>query len=31
MNNQRGRELCLYQRSSGKASVSEADTLRGVK
>jgi len=31
MNNQRGRELCLYQRSSGKASVSEADTLRVVK
>ena len=31
MKNQVGRELCLYQRQSGKASVSEADTLRAVK
>lgn len=30
MKNQRGRELCLYQRQSGKASVSEADSLRAV-
>jgi hypothetical protein len=31
MRNQRGRELCLFQRSSGKASVSEANQLRQVK
>lgn len=31
MKNQVGRELCLYQRQSGKASVSEADQLRVVK
>ena len=31
MKNQIGRELCLYQRQSGKASVSEADSLRAVK
>lgn len=31
MKNQIGRELCLYQRQSGKASVSEADQLRTVK
>ncbi|QDY41145.1 hypothetical protein [Candidatus Pantoea soli] len=28
MKNQKGRELCLYQRQSGKAVVSEADQLR---
>ena len=27
MTNQRGRELCLWQRSTQKASVTEADTL----
>ena len=27
MKNQRGRELCLWQRSTQKASVTEADTL----
>ncbi|MCU5771200.1 hypothetical protein N5923_01480 [Erwiniaceae bacterium BAC15a-03b] len=27
MNNQRGRELCLYQRSTKTASVTEADSL----
>jgi len=31
MNNKRGRELCLFQRSSGRASVSETDRLRWVK
>lgn len=31
MKNKRGRELCLFQRSSGRASVSEADKLRWVK
>lgn len=31
MRNKRGRELCLFQRSSGRASVSEADKLRWVK
>ncbi|QUG76243.1 hypothetical protein GKQ23_15090 [Erwinia sp. E602] len=31
MNNQRGRELCLFQRSSGKAVVSEADRLSATK
>ena len=31
MKNKRGRELCLFQRSSGRASVSEADHLRWVK
>lgn len=31
MKNQVGRELCLYQRASGKAVVSEADHLRAVK
>lgn len=31
MKNQMGRELCLYQRASDKASVSEADGLRAVK
>lgn len=31
MQNRRGRELCLFQRSSGRASVSEADHLRWVK
>ena len=31
MNNKRGRELCLFQRSSGRASISEADKLRWVK
>ena len=31
MKNQMGRELCLYQRASGKAVVSEADHLRAVK
>ena len=31
MKNQLGRELCLYQRQSGKAVVSEADQLRVVK
>lgn len=31
MKNRRGRELCLFQRSSGRASVSEADRLRWVK
>lgn len=31
MKNKRGRELCLFQRSSGRASVSEADALRWVK
>lgn len=31
MNNQRGRELCLFQRSSGKAMVSEADQLSAKK
>ncbi|HBZ17635.1 MAG TPA: hypothetical protein DEO73_18005 [Pantoea sp.] len=31
MKNQVGRELCLYQRQSGKAFVSEADQLRAVK
>lgn len=31
MKNQIGRELCLYQRQSGKASVSEADQFRAVK
>lgn len=31
MKNRRGRELCLFQRSSGRASVSEADKLRWVK
>ena len=31
MKNKRGRELCLFQRSSGRASVSEADRLRWVK
>lgn len=31
MRNKRGRELCLFQRSSGRASVSEADQLRWVK
>ncbi|EJL91194.1 hypothetical protein [Pantoea sp. GM01] len=31
MKNQLGRELCLYQRQSGKAFVSEADHLRAVK
>lgn len=31
MQNKRGRELCLFQRSSGRASVSEADKLRWVK
>ncbi len=31
MKNQVGRELCLYQRHSGKAVVSEADALRAVK
>lgn len=27
MNNRAGRELCLYQRKSGKAYISEADSL----
>lgn len=31
MKNKRGRELCLFQRSSGRASVSEADRLRWVR
>ena len=31
MKNRRGRELCLFQRNSGRASVSEADKLRWVK
>jgi len=31
MKNRRGQELCLFQRSSGRASVSEADKLRWVK
>ncbi|MGK3142780.1 hypothetical protein [Pantoea sp. C2G6] len=31
MKNKRGRELCLFQRSSGRASVSETDKLRWVK
>lgn len=31
MKNQVGRELCLYQRQSGRAFVSEADHLRAVK
>jgi len=31
MKNRRGRELCLFQRSSGRASVSDADKLRWVK
>ncbi|MGP2449110.1 hypothetical protein ACTUSR_08380 [Pantoea stewartii subsp. indologenes] len=31
MKNRRGRELCLFQRSSGRASVSEARQLRWVK
>lgn len=31
MRNKRGRELCLFQRSSGRASISEADKLRWVK
>ena len=31
MKNKRGRELCLFQRSSGRASISEADKLRWVK
>ena len=31
MKNQVGRELCLYQRQSGNAFVSEADALRAVK
>ncbi|MCH9297034.1 hypothetical protein [Pantoea allii] len=31
MKNRRGRELCLFQRSSGRASVSEANQLRWVK
>ena len=31
MKNQIGRELCLYQRASGKAVVSEADHLRVVQ
>ena len=31
MKNQVGRELCLYQRQSGRAVVSDADHLRAVK
>lgn len=31
MKNKVGRELCLYQRQSGKAFVSEADQLRLIK
>jgi len=31
MKNKRGRELCLFQRSSGRASVSEADRLRWAR
>lgn len=31
MKNRRGRELCLFQRSSGRASVSEANQFRLAK
>ena len=31
MKNQRGRELCLYQRSSKQAFITEADDLQAIK
>lgn len=31
MKNQRGRELCLYQRTSKRAFIAEADDLRAIK